>query len=1220
MALKLYFSNDVETLAQDFSEKIMEAWDNPLSAPVLLVPNRNVEKWLKLYLSKKNNVLIGLFGEFIEKFLWKTLVEKNAAYQNPSLIDGPLLLQALLHCMREIEDCSQCDADIVALRNYLAGNGGVGATARKVGLASRLSSLFLEYEYSRPDLYDNFGNVRYEGVLRKWPQSNYFGKKNPDALAMESWQRILYNKAMGLIKTSLGKNYVTLPGALSGEKSAPNKIAQAATESGLQKPVFVFGVSGMSLFHRQALVGISQAQNVSVFTLNPCSAFWEDVDTTRREMPRLTGKIKKSVSANRLRFDDKKWDTFTNNDWSEKSISELFDAPAETGGPDDNRLLTLWGMAGKENITLWCQAVEYQFEEHYKDGDCDTVLGQVKQSVLHRSNVATHRCKTESGPDASLALLNAPGIKREVESMRDYVLLSLRNDPTLSPADIGVFVTDPLAYRPVLREVLDENNADSPFYIPWLLADEQGKTSLFCKAVTALLSLSEKDFSVSDVFSFLRNPLVANACDVSPHSVAIWESWALQCNVRYGMDAAHKKEIGDIDTDCSHTWQRMFERLLLGFVSQTDIRTNTEIENPFETIRPVSDSTGNNAEQCSACISSIESLYRDVCLLKKVSSWTMASKTLIGILRTWTAFSDDFAEEERVSDRYYEDIALLKIRDSFEGDKAFDFEEFKALAKEHADFELPVKSAYCTGKLTVQAVRPSRAIPFRIVYVMGMNEGSFPGNSDADTLDLRTWNHVPGDLRPYRQAQYAFLELLVCAREKMIISFVGKDLAKDTDLLPCSTVFELQSFVNDAVLEEVEKFEIHDIPLLAEGELSADDNKKRPVWNMPSFSRETAILSHDEAITQKPAKKSNPDESTPQNSVLTFTTVQCAAFLKNPLEFTLKKNLHLYDEENDGPSEAMDAYATNSLIRWKIRQEFCDEVLKMLFGNTGGAIPALPSVPDLQKQWDVLLKSVYDNVIVQGLAPESGFTLFDSSEISRETSVLANAIADVAHEKNALAWECLPCERLETVVNARKRPYYEFVSGNATIRLGSPAHRIVYDPQNPLRREVLCVLLSDKTMNSGGVAKRKALLEPILYCIAQLAINNNAAYSLCCVGYSDKCKKAVCANVPIEMTSNDAKDYMRRLIDDIRDPHRRFDHFPFEIMEELWETGKDFSEENIKTLLEEDADNAFNKIYKINLESLALAEKIVPSDPLGEKICRNRFSVFFSRSKGESGK
>lgn len=146
MSLELYFSNRTDKLAQELADVLASVWQDPLRPPVLLIPNRHVEKWLKLFLSRRFGALVGMSGEFIESFLWRTLVAQGEISHGPALIDGPLLQQAILFVMHSVE--ASGGGELAALREYCAAGWEGGRVRRKTGLAARLANLFLEYEYA----------------------------------------------------------------------------------------------------------------------------------------------------------------------------------------------------------------------------------------------------------------------------------------------------------------------------------------------------------------------------------------------------------------------------------------------------------------------------------------------------------------------------------------------------------------------------------------------------------------------------------------------------------------------------------------------------------------------------------------------------------------------------------------------------------------------------------------------------------------------------------------------------------------------------------------------------------------------------------------------------------------------------------------------------------------------------------------------------------------
>ncbi len=93
--------------------------------------------------------------------------------------------------------------------------------------------------------------------------------------------------------------------------------------------------------------------------------------------------------------------------------------------------------------------------------------------------------------------------------------------------------------------------------------------------------------------------------------------------------------------------------------------------------------------------------------------------------------------------------------------------------------------------VAVSTLLPMRAIPFRVVFVVGLGEGEFPAANRRDALDLRAAARRAGDVTPAERDRYLFLETLLSARERLVLSYVSRDERTGERLRPSSVVQEL---------------------------------------------------------------------------------------------------------------------------------------------------------------------------------------------------------------------------------------------------------------------------------------------------------------------------------------------------------------------------------------------------------------------------------------------
>jgi len=93
--------------------------------------------------------------------------------------------------------------------------------------------------------------------------------------------------------------------------------------------------------------------------------------------------------------------------------------------------------------------------------------------------------------------------------------------------------------------------------------------------------------------------------------------------------------------------------------------------------------------------------------------------------------------------------------------------------------------------VTFCAVRPLRSIPFPVVCLIGLSDGTFPRPSPAPGLDLAAASPRPGDRSPRQEDRYAFLEALLAARQHLHLSWVGQSQRDGSEIPPSVVVSEL---------------------------------------------------------------------------------------------------------------------------------------------------------------------------------------------------------------------------------------------------------------------------------------------------------------------------------------------------------------------------------------------------------------------------------------------
>ena len=107
------------------------------------------------------------------------------------------------------------------------------------------------------------------------------------------------------------------------------------------------------------------------------------------------------------------------------------------------------------------------------------------------------------------------------------------------------------------------------------------------------------------------------------------------------------------------------------------------------------------------------------------------------------------------------------------------------------------EAGFLRGGITFCGMVPMRSLPFKVIALIGLNDGDFPRNTKAASFDLIAKHPKKGDRARRDDDRYLFLEALFSARDVLYLSFVGKDIRTDEVRAPSTLLNELVDCVAD---------------------------------------------------------------------------------------------------------------------------------------------------------------------------------------------------------------------------------------------------------------------------------------------------------------------------------------------------------------------------------------------------------------------------------------
>jgi len=771
MGVALYFSNQLMPLAEKLQENLApaDAAINPLDPPVVIVPNMNLSKWIKLTCARRCGIFMNVDFQYLETGLWRMLRSfSEPPDPEPELLDRERMILLLFFILMDPDSVA---TELEVVNRYL-GSRGEREGDRELRcwqLAEELARLFQEYEYHRSDM------------IERWLEDR------PVDEAMERCQKKIYLDMVAL-KNQLGQ-FGGRPVVSMGEyaRSVFREAPADPNRDLAVERIHFFGLSQTSPFHLQLLARLESRFDIHIYSLNPSREYWEDIKTPS----------------------EKKW--IRRNTSSRMALEKEEILAGELFSQTDHALLSAWGKPGRESIRLLCQLTDYDFQAGFtRPPQPDSVLAALGHGLLTLDG--------ENGPpavlaqDRSLQIVACPGIRREVETVYDSILYNLEADPSLCMTDIAVMVSDMARYKPVVDSVFSRQ----PGRIAYNLVDSIARTeSVFARAVVAIMELARGSFSRKQVFDLLRNPCVMQKWNYDTDALTVWIRWADALGIFHGYENGGEGKAGGPGAG-RFSWRQGLERLRLSRIMTPPADADGFDYPHFNGLVPFADLDTTDDGLVEKFCLLIESLVRALEPFNRPDAparhWRSA---FFRILDGFVEIAADMRGEEAVYrsllqafDHFvrYDDLAAIrKGRD-------LTAEALWAFVTAHLDGISGGRGDYLTGGVTVAALMPMRPIPFKVVYVLGLEEGRFPGTEPENRLDLRTRKRRIGDITPVERNRYLFLEILISVGRKLYLSYVSRDLQKDRDLQPCSVVHQLRRFVEQQILGG-KTFKIRQVPI-----------------------------------------------------------------------------------------------------------------------------------------------------------------------------------------------------------------------------------------------------------------------------------------------------------------------------------------------------------------------------------------------------------------------
>lgn len=687
---------------------------------------------------------------------------------------------------------------------------------------------------------------------------------------------------------------------------------------GLPSRICVFGIPAMPAFHFNVLVAVSRFVDVHLFFLNPSEKYWGDILGHREQI------------RERRR--------------AEEDLDPEDDLHLYTG----NALLASLGRQGRDFHRLVVSATEGVSDDRFEAPAGDTLLARIQSDIFHLVNRGAeakeeHEQERLSLDDDSIRIHSCHSRMREMEVLKDRLLDLFSKDPSLSPGDVVVMAPDIDAYAPFVEAVFGHDREDASGEAPGIPFSVANRGSVarspFLRAFLDILALRGGWFTASEVVALCGSDPVRRRFEFSPEDIDRISGWVGEAGIRWGIDGEDRGKAG-LPRFGDFSWREGLSRLLLS------VAVALEDAEPFREVLPCTRMEGDDSLLIGRFVDFTEKLFTGVRSLdapRTVREW---AEKLSGLSDVLLLPEEEDGNALRLK-KELDGMARIAEASGVTGPVPFDPVRHWIAGRLEAAGAVR-DSGFLAGAVTFCKLLPMRSIPFRVIALAGMNGGDFPRQERSPDFDPVARHPRPGDRSLRDEDRYLFLESILSAGERLIITYVGRSMQSDEPIPPSVVVSELLDYADQGFLPpcgfETEKettvkdWLVVDHPLQSFSPKAFEDGQTVPARGPFSYSRENREAAEKLAAAGR-GEPALPTEGSrfvasplalPEEGVAHVDISALIRFLKHPVRFFLRESLGislpvdsppLSDEEPFSLDGLQSFSARELLVRRRLRDE-----------------------------------------------------------------------------------------------------------------------------------------------------------------------------------------------------------------------------------------------------------------------------------------------------------
>ncbi|MCQ4269389.1 exodeoxyribonuclease V subunit gamma, partial [Pseudomonas stutzeri] len=265
--------------------------------------------------------------------------------------------------------------------------------------------------------------------------------------------------------------------------------------------------------------------------------------------------------------------------------------------------------------------------------------------------------------------------------------------------------------------------------------------------------------------------------------------WLRDAGVRWGRDAGQRAALG-LPDEAAFTWRQGLDRLLLGFAAPPQLAGDAApLLGEHWPLDALEGARGQLLGRLVEFVERLGELADRLARPRSLAQWADDLQLLLDEL---------FDEREAGDTLLLLSQACAALREQAQ---AADLARPIEVELVHQQLSAALQqgggaAGFLTGAVTFCTMVPMRSLPFRLVCLLGLDDGAFPRRNPPAGFDLIARHPRRGDRARRLDDRYLLLETLLSAREALYLSYVGRDPRDNAELPPSVLLSEVLEAVD----------------------------------------------------------------------------------------------------------------------------------------------------------------------------------------------------------------------------------------------------------------------------------------------------------------------------------------------------------------------------------------------------------------------------------------